>query len=341
MRFTWSVVLLTPIIVTQIFAENNDCCDGSNNCCDSKTCCENYCETTTCCRSYCETITRCHSACNKICDSGCRTPKCADDCKRRCSPCPTPPNTGDSTTPSSTITPSHPTPSVVDNSNISNTNNGSVITTIMITNNITNINKIDIPVTFSNTNIQNINIEECCDTGCDGTVEPCVTTTSPTSGPYTRSPYTVEKHNVTVIHTSSKINCTNCTDQSQYSVSNPEPVPVPIPIYIKVDNPMQYPQAAYPVPQEGCCNVITPCISGPFSNCNPYGMMCGDQCSHSTMYQVTNPCISGCYKKPFAPVTSCSNFGYCQVVMRSCYFCREDFYMNYNSYQQCAGCFGM
>ncbi|KAG5878331.1 hypothetical protein JTB14_035258 [Gonioctena quinquepunctata] len=328
---------LSALLLTLLFVIQISTCSCSSNCCDSSSCQTSSCHSHTCCSCY------------RICDSGCRTSSCADQCRQRScrnEECRENNDCGENKdccksedrcknedcgeiTPSTyqttpTTSTNHPgTPeSVVENGEHSsyNTNNGTLEARISITNKITNVERVYVPINITNNNLQSIQIIPAFPVTPVSPVSP-VTTVWPTKPATTSEATGIETDSTTSL----KPPRTPCST---------ELVPVPVPIYRPIPYPVRVP---YVIPVSGCCNVITPCING--QTCNPFQSQCGSQCTNRDMFTAMNPCVHGCYRRRFAPRRSCFSSGYCSMNMIDCDTCSDDFYTSYSGYQQCGGCF--
>lgn len=314
-----STIVVTVLLIYIPFTTECNLSCGSS-CCESSYCCE---ISSTCqsCRKTCSTACRSQS-CEYNCHQNCyHRNDCNQDCHNRtCNP-----NTFSST---STTTyprpyprpypyPVTPAPSVY---KVNNTGNSSFETTLNLKNIVSIINNFSIPISVNNENNVDVKISLKSETNEE----------------------TVNKTNEIVIDKTT----TTWKPMPTLPTPKPEPMPYPVPIpvpnipiprrvvYIPVPRPILVPMA-----QPGCCNIINSCLSG--GNCQRFSSQCGSQCTSNNMYAPSNPCSTGCIRRQFGISYNCFSSGYCQQKLTDCDMCSDNFYMNFDNYRRCAGCFSV
>ncbi|CAH2008319.1 unnamed protein product [Acanthoscelides obtectus] len=310
MSFSMKLVLWYAVLVVLALRETEGCQGG----CQQENCCGG-------CRAFCTTQACVQSCCSSCC---CNRPKPA--------PYPTPyPSTPYPPAPGPVPTPYPPSPGPIptpypppspSDTNVENNVNATLDVTI---NNHINIeNRVYIPISINNTNVQSVSIvsEENCTITDTGTTEcptphtttsPTTITPSSTTGPTTHptgQPTTPTKPRIHII-----------------------PVPVPYPVYQRYPVPIPY----YPhIPQPGCCTVIRPCVS---SGCQSHRNHCGSGCLGNMMYEPVNPCYNGCRRKSWGFRPMCFGQNSCIEMPVNCMGCNNNFFESYQGFQQCGGCF--
>ncbi|CAG9763403.1 unnamed protein product [Ceutorhynchus assimilis] len=303
-----------------------DCSRRDNSCCGNKECNSR-------CPRVCEDCSRRDDLCcvNENCD-----PKCPDNCEddnpspnysTTPSPnyptIPNPPTTPSAPYPYPPTTPFAPYPSyppwpIIPQSNTShysnntsiNRNNNTITipTNINIQNEVKSDTRITIPVSIKVDTFNTINIKQ---------------------EEFTRTSNTTSNNkcdNNTIIINEN----TNCTEQEAVTVPVPIYRPIPVPYIITVPRPL-------PVPQ-GCCQVVSPCSPYNYGGCQRSSTQCSQDCSESHVYQPSDVCGTGCYRRSTAMGGYCG-YGGCYRRQVDCGTCDRRFFEDYESFVRCSGCF--